>query len=63
VEWTGRRLAFGLGAVASSFLFFFGLGFGARLLRPFFARPAAWRALDAAVGCVMWSIAASLAFG
>ena len=63
VEWQGQRLAFGLGAIAASFVFFFSLGYGAALLRPFFARPAAWRALDAGVGVVMWSIAARLAFG
>lgn len=54
---------FGLGAVTASFSFFFALGFGARLLRPLFARPAAWRVLDVVVALVMFSIAASLAFG
>ena len=54
------RLAFGLGAVTSSFTFFFALGYGAAFLRPLFARPAAWRALDLAVAALMWSIAASL---
>jgi L-lysine exporter family protein LysE/ArgO len=63
VEWVGRRLQFGLGAVAASFTFFFALGYGARFLRPVFARPLAWRTLDVAVGCLMWLIAANLAFG
>jgi L-lysine exporter family protein LysE/ArgO len=63
VEWEGRRFAFGLGAVVASFVFFFGLGYGARLPRPLFARPGAWRVLDVLVACVMWSIAAGLAFG
>lgn len=56
----GGRLAFGIGAVAASFVFFFALGYGARLLRPLFARPMAWRVLEALVGVVMWSIAAAL---
>ena len=54
------RAAFGAGAVAASFLFFFGLGYGARLLAPLFARPQAWRALDAGVGVTMWALAAKL---
>lgn len=52
--------AFGLGAATASFVFFFALGFGARLLRPVFARPAAWRALDAGIGVVMCAIALTL---
>ena len=59
----GSRWAFGAGAVTASFAFFFALGYGARALRPVFARPAAWRALDAGVGLVMWTIALRLALG
>jgi L-lysine exporter family protein LysE/ArgO len=54
-------VAFGIGAVGASIIWFFALGYGARLLTPFFARPAAWRLLDILVGIVMWSIAARLA--
>jgi arginine exporter protein ArgO len=32
---------------------FFGLGYGARLLAPLFTRPAAWRVLDAVIGVVV----------
>ena len=59
--WPGSRLAFGAGAVAASFVFFFALGYGARLLAPVFARPVAWRVLDAAIGVLMWTLAAGLA--
>ena len=45
------------GAVAASALWFFGLGFGARLLLPLFRQPLTWRLLDAAIGVVMWLIA------
>ena len=55
-----NRLAFGLGATTASFAFFFALGYGARLLRPIFARPAAWRVLDLLVGVLMCGIAISL---
>jgi len=57
------RWAFGAGAVLASFSFFFALGYGARLLRPLFARPSAWRVLDALVGIVMWAIALGLLVG
>lgn len=57
------RVAFAAGAMTGSVLFFFSLGYGARLLAPVFARPAAWRVLDAAVALVMWAIAATLILG
>jgi len=57
------RLSFGAGAVAASFVFFFALGYGARLLAPLFRRPESWRVLDAGVGTVMWAIAAGLLLG
>ncbi|MGR3781585.1 MAG: LysE/ArgO family amino acid transporter [Albimonas sp.] len=55
-----EKLAYGIGAAGASFVFFFALGYGARLLAPVFARPAAWRALDAGIAVVMWAIAAKL---
>ncbi|MFU8881854.1 MAG: LysE/ArgO family amino acid transporter [Rhodobacterales bacterium] len=57
------RLGFALGAMTASFAFFFTLGYGARWLAPLFARPQAWRVLDAGVGVLMWMIAASLLRG
>lgn len=59
--WPGHEFAFGSGAVLASFVFFFGLGYGARALAPVFERPAAWRLLDLLVGITMWAIAARLA--
>ncbi|MDF0599860.1 LysE/ArgO family amino acid transporter [Psychromarinibacter sp. C21-152] len=59
-QYAEARPVFGLGAVTASFVFFFALGYGARLLRPLFARPAAWRVLEAVVGATMWAIAAKL---
>ena len=41
----------------ASFGFFFALGYGARLLTPLFARPAAWPSLDAGVGLTIWLLA------
>jgi L-lysine exporter family protein LysE/ArgO len=53
--------SFFLGAAAASTVWFFSLGFGARLLAPLFAKPVAWRVLDAVVGATMFALAASLA--
>lgn len=55
-----HRLAYGLGAATASFVWFFGLGCGARLLQPVFAKPAAWRVLDIIIGVVMGLLAISL---
>lgn len=62
-QFSGERLAFALGATSASFLFFFGLGYGARYLSPLFAQPRAWRILDGLIAVVMGSIAARLVLG
>lgn len=54
------KLAYGVGAALASFIFFFGLGYGARLMAPLFARPRTWAILDAGVAVVMWAIAVNL---
>lgn len=41
------------GASAASALWFTGLGFGARWLAPWFARPKAWQVLDGLIGLTM----------
>ena len=53
-------IAFGVGAGLASILWFFGLGYGARLAAPVFARPRAWQILDVLIGLVMLAIAARL---
>ncbi len=55
-----ERYAFGIGAVLSSFVFFFGLGYGARLLAPIMQSARAWQVLDVLIGIVMWALAAML---
>jgi L-lysine exporter family protein LysE/ArgO len=54
------RLAFALGAMSASFIWFFGLGYGARVLQPLFARPSAWRVLDGLIAAVMAALSISL---
>jgi len=58
-----HRWAFGAGAGVASIAWFTALGLGARLLAPVFARPLAWRILDAVIALVMLGIAASLVLG
>ncbi len=48
------------GTLVASVLWFFGLGYGARLLRGLFARPAAWRVLDSAIAVVMGTLGVGL---
>ncbi|MFN6536202.1 MAG: LysE/ArgO family amino acid transporter [Nostoc sp. EkiNYC01] len=55
-----QRIFFALGAILASFIWFFGLAYGAVWLTPFFQRPSAWRILDIIIGCIMWFIAALL---
>ena len=62
-QYAPYQAAFGVAAALGSFSFFAALGFGARLLAPVFARPAAWVWLEVVVGATLWGIAATLAFG
>ena len=57
------RWWFALGAAVASIAWFSALGFGARLLRPLFARPTSWRVLDGIIALVMTAIAVSLIAG
>ena len=59
-DMNNARYAFGIGAVISSFVFFFGLGYGARLLAPIMQSARAWRILDVIIGLVMWALAVKL---
>jgi L-lysine exporter family protein LysE/ArgO len=54
---------FAAGAMVASVIWFCGLGFGARVLRPLFARPAAWRVFDLGVAAIMASVAVGLLLG
>ncbi len=54
------RVAYGAGACIASFTWFFSLGYGARLLSPWFARPSSWQVLDTIIGVIMWALAGRL---
>lgn len=56
-----QKARFLLGAISASFLWFFSLGYGARLLRPLFKKRIAWQVLDIGTGLLMFYIAWHLA--
>ncbi len=58
-----NKAIFALGAVSASFIFFFSLGYGARLLSPIFAKPKAWNILDALIGILLVGLAINLVLG
>lgn len=55
-----HKTYFLIGALISSFVWFFSLGFGARFLTPLFQNPRNWRILEFIIGCIMWYIAYAL---
>lgn len=60
IQYAEQQLLFGSGAVCASFVFFFALGFGAKSLRPIFAKPRAWQILELIIAIVMLTLAYNL---
>ena len=54
------RTVFAVGAFTASWVWFIALGYGARLVRPYFENPRAWQVLDGFIALVMFAIALSL---
>ena len=59
----GERYDFMVGAIIASCVWFFSLGYGAKLLTPLFKNPLSWKILDFIIGVVMWGIAVALVKG
>lgn len=58
------RWVFGGGAAATaSFVWFFALGYGARMLGPLFSKPIAWRVLDWLIALIMFGLGITLLVG
>mgnify|MGYP003983317359 FL=1 len=55
------KFVFAIGASLASFVFFFGLSYGAKLLAPIMQNPNSWRILDGTISMIMFSIAFKLA--
>ena len=62
-QFVNDRWWFWLGASIGSFVWFFGLGYFARLLAPFTSSLKFWRILDSLIAAVMFFIAGYLLFG
>jgi L-lysine exporter family protein LysE/ArgO len=61
-QFTGdTKLAYVLGASIASFVFFFSLAYGAKLLSTTMQRPIAWRLLDSFIALVMFALAIKMA--
>ena len=54
------RTVFAVGAFTASWVWFIALGYGARLVRPYFESPRAWQVLDGFIALVMFAIVLSL---
>lgn len=63
LHYQPEQAAFALGAIVASALRFGFIGYGAQLLAPLFNSPATWRSVDAVVGTLMATLAASLFAG
>ena len=57
------RWFFGSGAMTASFVWFFSLGYGARLLGPLFSKARAWRILDTLIALTMLGLGITLLLG
>ena len=56
------KVTFALGAVLASFVFFFSLAYGAKILSPLMQRQSAWRTLDCLIALIMFTIAFQLTY-
>lgn len=59
-QFAEQRDQFALGAMLASCVFFFCLGYGARILQPIFEQAIAWKILDFLIGVIMWVIALTI---
>tara|TARA_B100000787_G_C16102137_1_gene253990 strand:- start:191 stop:811 length:621 start_codon:yes stop_codon:yes gene_type:complete len=57
-----NKIAFAIGAIFASFIFFFSLAYGANLLAPLMQNANSWRKLDFLIALVMFIISINLAY-
>jgi len=60
-QFHSDRWWFGFGAIMSSVVWFFSIGYGAKAAAKFMAKPIFWKVLDLVIAVVMFSIAILLA--
>jgi L-lysine exporter family protein LysE/ArgO len=57
-----NRIYFAVGACFASFVWFFGIAYGAKLLAPMMQKPSHWRILDSLIALIIFVIAINLAY-
>ncbi|MEB6480580.1 LysE/ArgO family amino acid transporter [Acinetobacter vivianii] len=62
VQFADQIYLFAAGTILASWIFFFALGYGAKVLLPLFKKAVSWKILDVLVGIMMWAIATKLLF-
>jgi L-lysine exporter family protein LysE/ArgO len=56
------KISFAIGACLASFVFFFSLAYGAKIVAPIMQNPNSWRILDFIIAIIMFAIAIKLAY-
>ena len=59
----GEQLPFAIGASLASLVWFFAIGYGAKVLREPLSQPKVWRVIDLAIAMIMIWLAIKLLFG
>ena len=57
-----KRIYFAVGACTASFVWFFGIAYGAKLLTPIMQTPRSWRILDLLIAIIMFILGFNLLF-
>ncbi|QNH52481.1 amino acid transporter [Acinetobacter venetianus] len=60
VQFSDQLYQFAAGTILASWIFFFSVGYGAKMLLPLFKRATSWKILDVLIGITMWAIATML---
>jgi L-lysine exporter family protein LysE/ArgO len=56
-----NRIYFAIGSCIASFVWFFGIAYGSKLLTPIMQKPQNWRILDSLIALIMFTISVNLA--
>ena len=59
----GEQVPFAIGASLASLVWFFAIGYGAKVLREPLSRPSVWRVIDLVIAAIMFWLALKLLFG
>ena len=62
-EGIALKTTFAIFATLASFVFFFSLAYGAKLMQRFMQSNRAWQGMDVGIGALMWLLAAGLILG